>query len=190
VDQRSATCLARDRYATGGAPMKPPYPHANDLTREQAHSLFEYKDGHLYWKINISSYFAGELAGSHEAKGYWRVGFQGKSYKAHRIVWVMHGNEPVPMLDHIDGNRRNNRIENLRAADYRSNVLNSKLQKRNPHGIKGLRWRAQRNSWIGIVRLNSKTYYTKGFAYKDKDKCIEALKALRESLHGDFARHA
>jgi hypothetical protein len=169
--------------------MKQSYPQTNDLTYEQAHTLFTYKDGHLYWKVDRRNCSRGSLAGSREPKGYWRIGYEGKSYKAHRVIWVMHGNHPVPVLDHIDGDRLNNKIENLRAASFGENNLNSKLQKRNTYGVKGLRWFAGRNKWIGVIRHKGKQYYTKGFSSEDKDECIRALKALREFLHGDFARH-
>jgi hypothetical protein len=169
--------------------MKPPYCPINDLTYEQAHYLFEYRDGQLYWKIRVGNRIAGRLAGGNDVNGYRIVSFRRVNYKAHRVIWVLHGNDPVPVIDHIDGNPGNNRIENLRDSGYAGNSTNSKIQKRNKYGIKGLCWWAHRNSWIGTVRHKGKTYYTKSFKDMDKDKCIESLAALRESLHGDFARH-
>jgi hypothetical protein len=164
-----------------------PYIKTNDLSCEEANALFEYRNGQLFWKVNTKARKAGDLAGCPNNQGYWRVGVKNKQYRIHRVIWVMHGNKPVDVLDHIDGDPSNNRIENLRAANHSTNLFNTKTQARNSHGVKGLRWRSSRKSWIGVVRYREKQFYTASF--QDKAECIAALRALRESLHGEYARH-
>ena len=91
------------------------------------------------------------------------------------------------MLDHIDGNQLNNRIENLRPITVSQNQRNTKLRKDSTSGIKGVSWQKQTNKWIGQVWHQKKLY--RAGAFQDKDQCAAAVKKLRESLHGEFARH-
>ncbi len=98
------------------------------------HELFIYKNGALYWKNDASKgrTKAGDFAGYLDPQGYITVGVFGKYLKAHRVVWRMHhpkGKMPK-VLDHIDGNRSNNKIENLRIATHSMNMLNRKPQEK------------------------------------------------------------
>lgn len=100
------------------------------LTREDFHRKFEYSNGKLYHK---SGRFAGKEAGSAiESNGGYRyvcLSVSGKpvSVLAHRIIWFMVMGEVLPddmVIDHIDGNPDNNKIENLRAVTYKENSRN------------------------------------------------------------------
>jgi hypothetical protein len=106
---------------------------------------------------------------------------------AHRLVWIMHGKDPVPMLDHIDGDQLNNRIENLRPITVSENQRNTKLRKDSTSGIKGVSWISTRKRWSGQVWHKGKLYRAGDF--HDKQECATAVRQLRESLHGEFARH-
>jgi hypothetical protein len=105
----------------------------------------------------------------------------------HRLIWIMHGNDPVPMLDHINGNQLDNRIENLRPANASENQRNQKLRKDSTSGIKGVSWHKESRKWVGQVWHQRKLY--KAGSFHDKDECAAAVAQLRTSLHGEFARH-
>lgn len=165
-------------------------PAAIDLPpTDQLHEFFEYCDGTLYWKVTRGSLApAGSKAGCISRRGYLVVGINFKKYLVHRIVWAMHGNDPEVMLDHINGDMADNRIENLRAATYESNNCNARLSKRNTSGYKGVSWNSAVKKWMGTVQHEHKIYRTP--AFDCKHKCAEVVKALRSELHGEFTRHA
>ncbi len=157
------------------------------LTNEFLHTLLDYRDGKLFWKVNRGRARAGEEAGCIGNRGYVLIVINGKQRMAHRLIWIMHGKQPVPMLDHIDGDQLNNRIENLRPITVSQNQRNTKLRKDSTSGIKGVSWISTKNRWSGQVWHLRKLYHAGDF--KDKDECAAAVRELRESLHGEFARH-
>jgi len=157
------------------------------LTKDLLHELFEERDGELYRKVTRGGSKAGSRAGHVGNRGYRNVVVNGRQYMEHRLIWIMHGNDPVEMLDHIDGNQLNNRIENLRPVTNSQNQMNMRIPKDNTSGIKGVSWNKSAKKWVGQVWKNGKNHRTKFF--ECKDKCAKAVADLRKSLHGEFARH-
>ena len=103
--------------------------HRNHIpTAKQLHALFEYKDGWLFWRETpkYGKVQAKDRAGYVSQDGYVRVGLNGVAYAAHRLIWRMHNPRGlVPfIIDHIDGNRANNVIENLRKVSHSENMKN------------------------------------------------------------------
>lgn len=152
------------------------------LTSDLLHTLFEYKGGKLFWRNG-----GGKEAGCVGNRGYLCVGLNYRKYMVHRLIWIMHGNDPVPMLDHIDGDQLNNRIENLRPANASENQRNQKLRKDSTSGIKGVSWISTRKRWSGQVWHRGKLHRAGDF--HDKQECAAAVAQLRQTLHGEFARH-
>lgn len=115
--------------------------------------IFEYSEqspSGLIWKIDIYSgenytnlrVKKGSVAGSNKStKKYWVVIHKGKCYRAHRIVWtILKGEIPEGMhVDHIDRNKSNNRIENLRLVSNTVNKRNSGKYSNNKTGVTGVR---------------------------------------------------
>ena len=80
---------------------------------------------------------AGTVAGWYE--GYWRIQHNGKKYKAHRLVWLHEtGIWPTGQIDHINGNRADNRFTNLREVTNQQNQHNRLAQKNSTTGVKGV----------------------------------------------------
>lgn len=110
---------------------------------------------------------AGDLAGSkkYQTDGRphaWQIMVNGKSYLIHRIIWVLAGNTlgSNTVIDHIDRNPFNNKLENLREVTHKENVANSSLRKTNTTGILNLtenRGRYTAYKMIDGVRV-SKSY--------------------------------
>lgn len=102
------------------------------------------------------SRFAGKEAGGIYS-GYMRCMFDGVHYMVHRLVWkIVHGNDPE-QIDHIDGDRANNRIENLRDVSHRVNAKNRKLYENNKTGVPGIGYHKRDKVWqvrIGVGEGN------------------------------------
>lgn len=109
----------------------------------RSHLAYDSCTGLLYW-INDRAggkVKAGDLASrlAKSAKGYRRVYLDGKYYKAHHIVWCMtKGYWPTKLLDHINGNRADNREENLRELDEVQNAANRGTNKNNKLHLRGV----------------------------------------------------
>lgn len=116
------------------------------LTGDLANELFWYRDGELYWKKKRSNRCKSGAVGVRAPNGYINIGVRvaGKprTAGAHQVVWVMHGGSIMDDLeiDHIDRDRANNRIENLRQATVSQNRAN----KVSAHG-----------GWKGVYRCHN-----------------------------------
>lgn len=95
------------------------------ITQEKVHQFFDYVDGVLVYRNKGLRVKAGQPVGWKTDNGYLRTDIDGKKYYVHRLVWLYH-NGPCGqhLIDHIDGNKTNNKIENLRLSDKSSNGLN------------------------------------------------------------------
>ena len=160
----------------------------NLISQELLHEIFEYRDGHLYWKNpKYKNTKPDRKAGSLKDTGYLRVGLFGKDFRIHRLIYLMfHGNLPK-ILDHINGNKLDNRIENLRPATVSQNNSNSTKQKRNTSGIKNVYWNKNIKKWTVIIGIDKKLKYFG--SYNSIEEASEVAKQKRNELHKEFARH-
>lgn len=143
----------------------------------------------LRWKIYRGRLAkAGSPAGTMHKSGYYRIHFLGRFEFAHRLIWNMHrGDIPDGMqIDHIDGNRTNNAIENLRLATHAENKRNERTRKDSKSGVKGLHWFAAQERWRGQVYVNGELHMKTS---KDRYVVESWLKETRHLLHGEFARN-
>lgn len=115
---------------------------SEELNAETVHRYFEYdpETGALRRRIRSGHQAAGTECRSQKGNGYFQVEFQGRNYLVHRVVWLIATGEwPTRHIDHIDGNRTNNRLNNLRDVSVFLNLQNLKgARKDNRLGLLGV----------------------------------------------------
>jgi hypothetical protein len=151
---------------------------------------FEYKNGNLYYKVDLSKKMkTGKKAGSIASDGrYYNIGINKKGYRLHRIIYLYHFGHLPAEIDHIDGNRLNNLIENLRPATRSQNACNAKKSAANSSGVKGVRWNKKDKKWRACIRINRKEYF--GGNFDSVEQAAQKVKQMRQYFHGEFARDA
>lgn len=124
---------------------------AGTLDCETLRELLDYcpETGLLRWKIRKpedqnkifnTSFAETEAFTAVHTDGYRNGTIYGKQYKAHRIIWILFHGEQPDQIDHINGNRADNRIANLRSVSRRVNCMNRGLRSDNTTGKPGVWW--------------------------------------------------
>lgn len=128
------------------------------ITQERAKQLFSYRGGKLFWRIKTSSKtHIGNVVGSHNGHGYFQVNVDGNCYRLHRIIWLWHyGYFPENGVDHINRDKLDNRIENLREVSQICNLRNTNNPCDNKSGVKGVIWEKTRKKWMAYIRVNNR----------------------------------
>jgi len=148
------------------------------------HDLLDLNDGMLFWKKRVSTHvYAGDRAGVVLPSGYRQVKINGVCYREHRVIWAMvNGSWPENEIDHINRNRADNRIENLRAATRSQNGTNIP-DKKGSSMYRGVS--SKNNRWRATLSLDGK-----GFHIGTYDSEADAARAYDEAAifyKGDFA---
>lgn len=146
--------------------------------------------GELYWKVDKAMRTRVlDKAGSLNPNGYLTVMVDGKSYKVHRIVFsIRHGVELSPdiEIDHINGDKSDNSIDNLRSATRAENNRNIGLTRANNSGLKGAHWHKKAKKWCSNLTHNKKNIHLG--LYDTKEEAALAYNEAAKRLHGEFAR--
>ena len=152
--------------------------------------------GCLTWRVRVGPRGqAGSEIGTITAEGYRRVKINGQLYMTHRLAWFLnHGVWPTHEIDHIDGDRLNNRIDNLRDVPKALNQRNARKRKDNSSGLVGVRkvwyptkyWVAQ---WFDGKRKNKWFSVNKYGDVQAKQMAVAYRKARVEEIGGYTERH-
>jgi len=131
-----------------------------DITQEILKSLLDYNpDTRVFiWRVKPRYKIEiGSIAGGVTDEGYRRIRIRGKFYKEHRLAWLyVFGKFPDNMIDHINRNRADNRICNLRDVSGSVNQHNCKTRTDNTSGVKGVYWHKATQKWCAYIILNNK----------------------------------
>jgi HNH endonuclease/AP2 domain len=161
------------------------------LDKNQLSEIFEYKNGFLYWKKKTSTKCSnikiGDIAGTVRPDGYSAVKLNYKLYLTHRIIFMMFNGYLPKIVDHIDGNPKNNKIENLREVTRSQNCQNQKIRRNNTSGVKCVTLDKSRNKWLVQIHFNKKKKNL-GY-YQDLELAELVAIEARDKYHGGFARH-
>ena len=118
---------------------------------------------------------------------YVQVAIEGSIYSAHTVIWKMIYGEHRRWIDHINGDGRDNRLCNLRAATPAQNRWNSRIGRRNKSGVKGVCWESSRRKWRMSIATNGELIVRRFDRLEDAQT---AIAEIRRQMHGDFARVA
>ena len=155
-----------------------------DLTQELVREVFEYReDGRLIHKKARGGAKVGAEAGMLNRLGYREVRVLGKLCLSHRIIFLYHHGYLPKILDHMNGVKADNRIENLRECTVGQNRANSKGSAAS--GYKGVY--KHRTKWSVRLSVNNKVLYFG--LYDNIETAAQVAAAAREHYFGEFANH-
>jgi HNH endonuclease/AP2 domain len=162
---------------------------------------FDAEAGKLWWKKRDPQWFLNErsskiwntkYAGKEAFTSISSVGYKhgqllGRHITAHRALWCLHhGRDTLKHIDHINGERTDNRLCNLREATNAQNGMNQKLSTKNTSGYKGVSWSSEKRKWLAQVIADGK-HYNLGYYAQIEDAALAYAKGAK--LHqGEFHR--
>lgn len=166
---------------TGGDPCLTNIPE--ELTIEILKKVLKYcpESGNFYWLENRIAVVKGDLAGSLEDTGYISIRLGTKPYLAHRLAWFYTYGVWPNIIDHIDRDRANNRLTNLKNTDQINNCKNRGLNKNNTSGFIGVY--KKRNKWAAEIILDGKKYRLG--VYDTPEEAGKAYKDFKEANSED-----
>lgn len=159
----------------------------HELTAEELRAALDYdpETGRFSWRSPTSFKMRpGDPAG-YMAQGYVRIRVKYRKYLAHRLAWLyVHGEWPKGMLDHANRNPADNRIENLRQANFSTNAANAVFSKVStlPRGV---RKAATEGRWMAQIKVNGKVRHLG--TYGSQQEAAEAYRKGAIEAFGEFA---
>lgn len=156
--------------------------------QKELRKQFEYQEDtgrlvRIYHPKKNQQRLVGKVAGSRHRAGGYQINVNGYTYLHSRIVWAYHFGDPGNKeIDHIDGDRSNDRIENLRLATRAENEWNKGTNAQNTSGHKGVSWYKRTGKWR--VDVCGRTY---GY-FSDLEEAIAKRLEVATSLCGEFAK--
>lgn len=164
----------------------------NEISQATVKELFNYRDGELYWKVSAARCInIGDLAGYVNTRGYRTIHVDYKCYLAHRLIFLFHHGYLPKFLDHIDGDRANNNITNLREATKQENGMNRKKNKsyggkQTSSEFKGVSWNKHAKKWQAKIVIDGKMKYLGLF--KSEIGAAKAYDIAATKNFGEYAR--
>lgn len=160
-----------------------------DPPPDELRSMIYYEDGEIYWnpEYRNGNGRTDKPIGCYRSHGYkaTRISINGvyRDYMIHRLIWWLTHDEWPELLDHADGDQRNNKIENLRKATRTQNAVNCKASSKS--GYVGVTKNGKETYRINLT-IEGKNYYING--YKTAEAAALARDILSKLVYGDFAR--
>lgn len=142
--------------------------------------LYDAKNGCLVRKIVVArNTKIGDIVGLKNKNGYIQLKIKRKIYLAHRIIWLMnHCKFPDGEIDHIDGNRSNNCLENLRDVTKRENLQNKTIHRTGR--LPGATYKKANKKWVAQIEVNGKRKHI-GYFFTEIDAHIAYKEAIKRA---------
>jgi hypothetical protein len=152
---------------------------------DRPESHFRSKRDQNSWRTQ----FAGSKAGGMDNMGYICMWVGRKSQRAHRLAWLyIHGRLPSGQIDHINGQRADNRIANLREANHQENGRNQKRPKSNTSGHTGVCWNPRNNNWFAQIAISGENKYLGSFKFLEEAITARKHAEKRYGFHENHGR--
>ena len=129
------------------------------VTQEEVKKLLHYSSstGILIWRKARRGIRYDMVDVYKGSGGFIIININYRNYRAHRLIWLyVYGTFPEYTIDHIDRNRTNNKIKNLRDVPRFENMRNTINPSDNKSGVKGIRWESDRNKWYVQITVHRK----------------------------------
>lgn len=156
---------------------------------EELNELLSYnpETGDFFWKKSVGKNIRkGDRSGKPIPCHYSQIGIKDKVYYSHRLAWVLtYKEQPPQYIDHINGDKNDNRIANLRSATNSQNMTNRGKNKTTDSGLKGAYYHKKTGKYFSSICKNYKTMYLGLF--NTKEEAHAAYCEAAKKLHGDFA---
>lgn len=188
--KRCASKQAKDRYGKNKKFVGHNQGNLEMPTQDELKEMFDYHpEGGFVRKIARGPQKAGDaLFGKIEKHGYKRIAINYNLYLTHRLIWKWHyGTEPK-FIDHINHDRSDNRIENLREVNKNENARHQVLPSNNTSGFYGIRWHeyyGQKGVWVVTITVNRKR---KTKRCETLLEVVEEYEKMAAKYHGEFAK--
>jgi len=157
-------------------------------TQAQLKSILAYdpQTGLFQWIEKKGLRLPSRAAGSRDPRGYIRIGYKGERYWAHRLAWLyVHGEFPPEDVDHINRDRSDNRICNLRLASRNMNNGNTGKWRTNTSGYRGVSWDKRALKYECYIWKLDKKHHL-GY-YDDPKEAAAVYNMNARSYFGDYA---
>ena len=160
-----------------------------DITVETLRTLLAYdpETGEFRWRVNRKGIKMGDVVGCVNSSGYTRIKINGMEFMAHRLAWLYtHGMWPDHQIDHINGDKRDNRIKNLRDVSRSVNLQNQTRARRGSiSGLLGVSWHKHKEHWEAKIMIDKRSQHLGYFS--SPEAAHAAYLAAKLRLHpGDI----
>jgi hypothetical protein len=163
----------------------------------------DFETGKIFWNERDVSFFPDELhcrqwnsrlagkqaftaVGDH---GYQKGTILNRWFRAHRVIWALyHGEWPSGQIDHINGDRADNRISNLRVVSAAENGRNQKIRNTNSSGVMGVNWHPKLKKWVCVIKPPHEKNKKHIGVYTAFDEAVKARKDA-ERRYGYHQNH-
>jgi len=155
-------------------------------------TTFEYDPdtGEVYRLVDSKNNHAkaGDPVTAKDSKGYRTLLVNNLNYKLHRVIWEVHVGAltSTSQIDHIDGDKLNNSIDNLREVDNQENHKNMPKQSNNTSGVTGVGFHKSSGKWRAYIKVKSTTIHLGMFTSKH---LAVAARDHANKLYGFHANH-
>jgi len=154
-----------------------------DITADYARQLLNYnpETGRLR-RVLTSGQLSNRYADSQKRNGYRYVKLKGRRYAAHQLVWLLHyGVAPCGIVDHVNRDRQDNRVTNLRVVTAAENAQNAGIRADNASGYRGVCWHKRTKTWQVRIRAQGEHKFVGHF--RVLSEAIEARREAEQLLH-------